>query len=88
MRTADTTRPSPTPPCVNIVDYDRLRLGRSTKTVCRSAWLDEIAQNANVEEGRDPNEPQIIIKRNAPPDDQRRTKSKSQNPKKPAGSMT
>ena len=29
--------------------------------------MDEIAQNAK-EEGRDPNEPQIIFKRNVPPD--------------------
>lgn len=58
----------PEPPCVNVVDFTGYD-GPLDKNGFPVGLMDEIAQNAK-EEGRDPNEPQIIFKRNAPPDDQ------------------
>ena len=61
-------KPIPEPPCVNVVDFTGYD-GPLDETGFPVGLMDEIAQNAK-EEGRDPNEPQIIIKLNAPPDDQ------------------
>lgn len=58
----------PPPPCINIVDYDGYT-GPLDENGLPVGLAEQIAQ-ANAEEGRDPNEAQIIIKRNAPPDDQ------------------
>ena len=58
----------PPPPCINIVDYDGYT-GPLDENGLPVGLAEQIAQ-ANTEEGRDPNEAQIIIKRNAPPDDQ------------------
>lgn len=58
----------PEPPCVNVVDFAGYD-GPLDENGFPVGLMDEIAQNAK-EEGRDPNEPQIILKRNAPPDDQ------------------
>lgn len=58
----------PKPPCVNVVDFAGYD-GPLDENGFPVGLMDEIAQNAK-EEGRDPNEPQIILKRNAPPDDQ------------------
>lgn len=58
----------PKPPCVNVVDFTGYD-GPLDKNGFPVGLMDEIAQNAK-EEGRNPNEPQIIFKRNAPPDDQ------------------
>lgn len=58
----------PPPPCINIVDYDGYA-GPLDENGLPVGLAEQIAQ-ANTEEGRDPNEAQIIIKRNAPPDDQ------------------
>lgn len=58
----------PEPPCVNVVDFTGYD-GPLDENGFPVGLMDEIAQNAK-EEGRDPNEPQIIFKRNAPPDDQ------------------
>lgn len=58
----------PPPPCINIVDYDGYT-GPLDENGLPVGLAEQIAQ-ANVEEGRDPNEAQIIIKCNAPPDDQ------------------
>ena len=58
----------PEPPCVNVVDFTGYD-GPLDENGFPVGLIDEIAQNAK-EEGRDPNEPQIILKRNAPPDDQ------------------
>lgn len=57
----------PEPPCVNVVDFTGYD-GPLDENGFPVGLMDEIAQNAK-EEGRDPNEPQIIFKRNAPPDD-------------------
>ena len=56
----------PEPPCVNVVDFTGYD-GPLDENGFPVGLMDEIAQNAK-EEGRDPNEPQIIYKRNAPPD--------------------
>lgn len=58
----------PEPPCVNVVDFTGYD-GPLDENGFPVGLMDEIAQSAK-EEGRDPNEPQIIFKRNAPPDDQ------------------
>lgn len=58
----------PEPPCVNVVDFTGYD-GSLDENGFPVGLMDEIAQNAK-EEGRDPNEPQIIFKRNAPPDNQ------------------
>lgn len=58
----------PEPPCVNVVDFTGYD-GPLDENGFPVGLMDEIAQNAK-EEGRDPSEPQIIFKRNAPPDDQ------------------
>ena len=58
----------PPPPCINIVDYDGYT-GPLDENGLPVGLAEQIAQ-ASEEEGRDPNEPQIIFKRNAPPDDQ------------------
>lgn len=58
----------PEPPCVNVVDFTGYD-GPFDENGFPVGLMDEIAQNAK-EEGRDPKEPQIIFKRNAPPDDQ------------------
>ena len=58
----------PEPPCVNVVDFTGYD-GPLDENGFPVGLMDEIAQSAK-EEGRDPNEAQIIIKRNAPPDDQ------------------
>lgn len=58
----------PPPPCINIVDYDGYT-GPLDENGLPVGLAEQIAQ-ANAEEGRDPSEPHIIIKRNAPPDDQ------------------
>lgn len=52
------------PPCVNVVDFAGYD-GPLDENGFPVGLMDEIAQNAK-EEGRDPNEPQIILKRNAP----------------------
>lgn len=57
----------PEPPCVNVVDFTGYD-GPLDENGFPVGLMDEIAQSAK-EEGRDPNEPQIIFKRNAPPDD-------------------
>ena len=54
----------PPPPCINIVDYDGYT-GPLDENGLPVGLAEQIAQ-ANAEEGRDPNEAQIIIKRNAP----------------------
>ena len=59
----------PEPPCVNVVDFTGYDGPLDENGFPVGLMDDEIAQNAK-EEGRDPNEPQIIFKRNAPPDDQ------------------
>ena len=56
------------PPAVHVVDFSGYD-GPLDENGFPVGLMDEIAQNAK-EEGRDPNEPQIIFKRNAPPDDQ------------------
>lgn len=56
----------PLPPCIDIVDFEGYT-GPLDEKGFPVGLLDRIAQ-ASAEEGRDPNEPQIIIKRNAPPD--------------------
>ena len=58
----------PEPPCVNVVAFTGYD-GPLDENGFPVGLMDEIAQSAK-EEGRDPNEPQIIFKRNAPPDDQ------------------
>lgn len=56
----------PEPPCINVVDFTGYDgpLDENGFPVCLP---DEIARYA-VEQGKGPNKPQIIIKRNAPPD--------------------
>ena len=56
----------PEPPCIDIVDYEGYA-GPLDENGLPVGLAEQIAQ-ANAEEGRDPNAPQIIIKRHAPPD--------------------
>ena len=56
----------PLPPCVNIVDYEGYT-GSLDENGLPVGLAEQIAR-ADAEDGRDPNEPKIIIKRNAPPD--------------------
>lgn len=58
----------PLPPCIDIVDFEGYT-GLLDENGLPVGLAEQIAQ-ANAEEGRDPNKPHIIIKRNAPPDDQ------------------
>lgn len=58
----------PLPPCIDIVDFEGYT-GPLDENGLPVGLAEQIAQD-NVEEGRNPNEVQIIIKRNAPPDDQ------------------
>lgn len=54
----------PLPPCIDIVDFEGYT-GPLDENGLPVGLSEQIAQ-ANAEEGRDPNEPHIIIKRNAP----------------------
>lgn len=56
----------PEPPCINVVDFTGYD-GPLDENGFPVGLPDEIARYA-VEQGKDPNKPQIIIKRNAPPD--------------------
>ena len=56
----------PEPPCIDIVDYEGYT-GPLDENGLPVGLAEQIAK-ANAEEGRDPNAPQIIIKRHAPPD--------------------
>ena len=58
----------PQPPAVHVVDFTGYD-GPLDENGFPAGLSEQIAQ-ANAEEGRDLNEPHIIIKRNAPPDDQ------------------
>lgn len=75
----------PEPPCVNVVDFTGYD-GPLDENGFPVGLMDEIAQNAK-EEGRIPtrrrSSSSATLRRMTS-----RTKSKSQNPKKPAGSMT
>lgn len=57
---------TPQPPTVNVVDYTGYN-GPLDENGLPVGLAEQIAQAA-AEEGRDPSEPQIIIKRNAPKD--------------------
>ncbi len=59
----------PRPPCVDIVDFSGYD-GPLDKNGFPPGLLDEITQN-RIDDGRDPDEPQIILKRNAPPDNEK-----------------
>lgn len=59
----------PEPPCINVVDFTGYD-GPLDENGFPVGLPDEIARYA-VEQDKDPNKPQIIIKRNAPPDPER-----------------